>query len=165
MVCFHPEGLQVQWKNTLLAYLPCPRGCVVRSAATGGGSSAIDSCVLQSWSGRGRHNEYPDRFLVVNCVLSIASGVSGPIRASSPKGLFPHQSRIGACRIPGKHCADLEGLKVKVRVSTTCAPSLPLGVFGFGGEEDGNVGITVFPQREKILIGCATLRGVTLNPI
>ena len=30
---------------------------------------------------------------------------------------------------------------------------LQLGVFGFGGDENGNVGVGVFPQRKEILIG------------
>src|SRR5271156_5617248 len=30
---------------------------------------------------------------------------------------------------------------------------LQLGVFGFGGDEDGNVGVRVFPEREEILVG------------
>jgi hypothetical protein len=30
---------------------------------------------------------------------------------------------------------------------------LQLGVFGFSGDEDGNVGVGIFPQREEILMG------------
>jgi hypothetical protein len=36
---------------------------------------------------------------------------------------------------------------------------LPLGFF-----QDGNVGVGVFPQREKILVGGAGLGGVTCSP-
>jgi len=37
-----------------------------------------------------------------------------------------------------------------------------LGVFGLGGEEDGDAGVSVFPQREEILIGGAGFGGVAL---
>jgi hypothetical protein len=30
---------------------------------------------------------------------------------------------------------------------------LQLGIFGFGGDEDGDVWVGVFPQREKIFVG------------
>jgi hypothetical protein len=34
---------------------------------------------------------------------------------------------------------------------------LQLGVFGSGGDQDGNVGVGVFLQREKIFVGCERL--------
>src|SRR5712692_8318429 len=37
---------------------------------------------------------------------------------------------------------------------------LQLGEFGFGLLEDGKVGVSVFPQREEILIGLAALGGL-----
>src|SRR5260370_42496001 len=42
---------------------------------------------------------------------------------------------------------------------------LQLGVFGLGGDEDGDVGVGVFPQRQKILIGRLGLGGVALQGI
>ena len=47
--------------------------------------------------------------------------------------------------------------EVTVRFSARCAQLLQLGVFGFCGDEDGNVGVGVFPEREEVLIGGARL--------
>ena len=42
------------------------------------------------------------------------------------------------------------------------ASLVEFGVFGFGLEEDGDVGVGVFPGSEEILIGGAGLSGITL---
>jgi hypothetical protein len=42
---------------------------------------------------------------------------------------------------------------------------MQLGILGFGGDEDGNVGVGVFPQSEEILIGGAGLRDVALHNV
>jgi hypothetical protein len=39
------------------------------------------------------------------------------------------------------------------------------GVFGFGGNKDGNVGVGVFPECQKILIGRLGLGGVALQDV
>jgi hypothetical protein len=69
------------------------------------------------------------------------------------------------------------GRKRRIRQAQTelSEKSLQLGVFGFGGDEDGNIGIGVFPQREKILIrgaglgasgfGSGTLRGLRFEGV
>ncbi len=41
----------------------------------------------------------------------------------------------------------------------------PLGVFRLGFFQDGNVGVSIFPQREKILIGCLGFGGVALQQV
>ncbi len=40
-----------------------------------------------------------------------------------------------------------------------------LCVFGLGGDEDGNVKVTVFPEREEILIGRLGSCGIALQGI
>jgi len=42
---------------------------------------------------------------------------------------------------------------------------LQLGVFGFGGCEDGDPGVGVFPEREEILIRYACLGWVALEGV
>jgi len=42
---------------------------------------------------------------------------------------------------------------------------LKLRVLSFGGDEDGDVGIGVLPQREEILIGRLGFGGVALHGI
>ena len=42
---------------------------------------------------------------------------------------------------------------------------LQLGVFGLGGDEDGDGGVSVFPEREEILIGGAGFGGISLQGI
>jgi hypothetical protein len=39
---------------------------------------------------------------------------------------------------------------------------LELGIFGFGGEEDGDVGVGGFPEGEEILAGGTGSCGVAL---
>src|SRR5215469_15508887 len=43
--------------------------------------------------------------------------------------------------------------------------SLQLGVFDFGLLQDGNVGVRVFPEREKIAVGSAGIGGVALDSV
>ena len=42
---------------------------------------------------------------------------------------------------------------------------LQLGVLGFGGDEDGDVGVGVFPEGEEILIGGAGLGGIARESV
>jgi hypothetical protein len=59
--------------------------------------------------------------------------------------------------------------------SISACELMKLGVFGFGGDEDGDVGVGIFPQREKIFvggerpdaggIGLRTLRGSRLQSV
>jgi hypothetical protein len=54
------------------------------------------------------------------------------------------------------------GEKWKIRQLQTelCKKSLQLGVFGFGGDQDGDVRVGVFPDSKEVLIRGAGLRGV-----
>jgi hypothetical protein len=47
--------------------------------------------------------------------------------------------------------------------SARCAPLLELRVFGFGRNENRNVGVGVFPKRKEILIGRIGFGGVALQ--
>jgi hypothetical protein len=42
---------------------------------------------------------------------------------------------------------------------------LQLGVFGFCSDEDGDIGVGIFPEREEIVVGGASLRRVALQCI
>ena len=44
-------------------------------------------------------------------------------------------------------------------------PSLQLRILRFGFLQDGDVGVSVFPQREEILIRCAGFGGVALHSV
>jgi len=41
--------------------------------------------------------------------------------------------------------------------------SIQLGVFGFSGDEDGDVGVGIFPERKEILIRSLGFRSVALQ--
>jgi hypothetical protein len=49
-----------------------------------------------------------------------------------------------------------------VRSSQCAAELFEFRILGLGGDEDGNVGIGIFPQAKEILIGGAGLRRVAL---
>jgi len=59
---------------------------------------------------------------------------------------------------PSADCAAGFGMTA----SPFCGQLLQLGVFGLGGDEDGDGGVGVFPQREEILIRGAGFGGVPL---
>jgi hypothetical protein len=42
---------------------------------------------------------------------------------------------------------------------------LQLRILGFGGDQDGDVRVAVFPEREEILIGRLGLGGVALHRV
>jgi len=79
------------------------------------------------------------------------------------------QSRIGRYLIFGKHRPTFGDLslscKVSICFSDSLAQRLQLRVFRFGSEEDRNVRVGVFPEREEILIGDAGFGGVALQGV
>jgi hypothetical protein len=77
-------------------------------------------------------------------------------------GSFKRRSRGGL--LPGSGadqwhaCVGKCGSADLLRKRHHRACLLQLGVFGFGGGENGDVGVGVFPQREEILVGGAGFR-------
>jgi hypothetical protein len=57
--------------------------------------------------------------------------------------------------------------KIRQTESELSKESLQLGVFGFSGDEDRDVGVGVFPQREKVFVSgeCTNTGGIGVRAL
>src|SRR5258708_769460 len=96
-----------------------------------------------------------------SCVVMVNSGGSNRWQVVSLRSVA---FQCGRCGVRGEKSTPAH-LSPKSVAPGQGKELLQLSVFGLGGDEDGDVGVGVFPQREEVLIGPARLRCIALQRV
>src|SRR5258708_30918303 len=96
-----------------------------------------------------------------SCVVMVNSGGSNRWQVVSLRSVA---FQCGRCGVSGEKSTPAH-LSPKSVAPGQGKELLQLSVFGLGGDEDGDVGVGVFPESEEILIGGAGFGCITLEHV